>query len=495
MPRNEFQLLPEFSSELEEIRKNGINQNLLYKIIQKHIANSDYNKQLYKRYMAINGGVPIFDRQPRFEEENPVNNKINNDFFSEIIDFKTGYFAGTPISYGYSKNAEAEEATGGKKSVDIATKTITDFITRNNMYGVDMETTKLSSIYGYCGRLFYIDVDGNERVMPVHGYETIILSNTNISEPEFAIRYYITQNADNATTYTVEFYDNINIYTYKGDSLFDLKEVEVRPHLFDYCPLQGIPNNKECLGDAEKVLADIDDYDKVISDNSNEIESFVHSYLIFEGLRIDDDTIQKGQKSGSFVFPASGTQQGKAYFLTKNINDAFTEHHLQRLEDNIYRFSKTPNLNDDTFGTASGVSLRFKLHGLETKCGMYQAQVMSAAQYMWKLLASSWEKRNIKVDPLQVIMEFSRNFPLDELTEAQTAQARIAAGLPKEWVYSRMSDVDDVDYIMEMIEREKESAMSMFEAAQNMAKTGSFDSNDKENEPDDELHQKKEEQH
>lgn len=487
MPRNEFQLLPEFSSELEEIRKNGINQNLLYKIIQKHIANSDYNKQLYKRYMAINGGVPIFDRQPRFEEENPVNNKINNDFFSEIVDFKTGYFAGTPISYGYSKNDEAKEETGGEKSIDIATKAITDFITRNNMYGVDMETTKLSSIYGYCGRLFYIDVDGNERVMPVHGYETIILSNTNISEPEFAIRYYSAQDADNVTTYTVEFYDNVNIYTYKGDSLFDLKEVEVRPHLFDYCPLQGIPNNKECLGDAEKVLADIDDYDKVISDNSNEIESFVHSYLIFEGLRIDDDTIQKGQKSGSFVFPASGTQQGKAYFLTKNINDAFTEHHLQRLEDNIYRFSKTPNLNDDAFGTASGVSLRFKLHGLETKCGMYQAQVMSAAQYMWKLLASSWGKRKIKVDPLQVIMEFSRNFPLDELTEAQTAQARIAAGLPKEWVYSRMSDVDDVDYIMEMIEREKESAMSMFEAAQKMAKAGGFDSNE-----DYGLNQKKE---
>lgn len=86
-------------------------------------------------------------------------------------------------------------------------------------------------------------------------------------------------------------------------------------------------------------------------------------------------------------------------------------------------------------------------------------------------------------------MEFSRNFPLDELTEAQTAQARIAAGLPKEWVYSRMSDVDDVDYIMEMIEREKESAMSMFEAAQNMAKAGGFDSNE-----DDGLDQKKEEQ-
>ena len=39
------------------------------------------------------------------------------------------------------------------------------------------------------------------------------------------------------------------------------------------------------MGDAEKVLALIDDYDKGLSDNSNEIEAFVHSYLIFEGLK------------------------------------------------------------------------------------------------------------------------------------------------------------------------------------------------------------------
>ena len=58
------------------------------------------------------------------------------------------------------------------------------------MFDVDMETTKFASIYGYAGRLFFIDLEGNERVMPVHGYETIILSNTNITEPIYAIRYY-----------------------------------------------------------------------------------------------------------------------------------------------------------------------------------------------------------------------------------------------------------------------------------------------------------------
>ncbi len=464
MARAETQLLPTFEAEIDEIRKTGITTELLYKILQKHTENSTYNKELYNRYKVIEGGLPIFNRAVRFEEEEkPINNKINNDFFSEIVDFKTGYFAGKPIAYGYSKTDEAEETTGSEKQIDEATKAVTDFTTRNNMFGVDMETTKLSSIYGYCGRLFYVDPDGNERVMPVHGYETVVLSKTNISEPEYALRYYTTTDINGATIWNVDFYDEKNRYSYQGTSTFDLALKEVKPHLFDYCPLQGILNNAEALGDAEKVLALIDDYDKVLSDNSNEIEAFVHAYLIFEGLRIDDDTIEKGQKSGSFVFPATGTQQGKAYFLTKNINDTFTEHHLQRLEDNIYRFSRTPNLSDETFGAASGVSLKFKLHGLETKCGMYQAQMMNAAQYMWKLLASAWAKKGIKIDPLQVTMDFKRNFPLDLLSEAQTAQALIAAGLPKEFVYSQLSCVDDVDYIMELIEQEKQSMPSMFD--------------------------------
>ena len=192
-------------------------------------------------------------------------------------------------------------------------------------------------------------------------------------------------------------------------------------------------NNSEALGDAEKVLALIDDYDKGISDNSNEIEAFVHSYLVFEGLRIDDDTIRKGRKSGSFVIPTSGTQQGKVYFLTKDINDAFTEHHLKRVEDNIYRFSRTPNLNDESFGQSTGVAMKFKLHGLETKCGMYQAQMMNAAQYMWKLLASAWSKKGITVDPLQITMDFKRNFPQDLVNEAQVVQALISAGLLLWW--------------------------------------------------------------
>lgn len=481
MSRKEKDKYPDLTAFIEAIEQNGITTKLLSEIIQRHRPNAEYNEKLYKRYQTADGGVPIFERKPRYDEDNPINNKVNNDFFSEIVDFKTGYFAGQPIAYGYGGSKEAEEITGGPEAVKAAVKVLTDFTIRNNMYGVDMETTKFASIYGYAGRLFYIDPNKNERVMPVHGYETIILSKTDISEPQYAIRYYKTCDTNNNTKWIVEFYDDKNIYTYEGN-LSALQQVgKPKLHLFDYCPLQGIANNKEMLGDAEKVLALIDDYDKVLSDNSNEAEAFVHAMMIVN-VNIPDDTIRKAQKNGVMVIPKVGSLKidKPVEWLTKTINDDFTEHHLQRLEDNIYRFSRTPNLSDETFGSASGVSLKFKLHGLETKCGMFQAKMLDASQYMFKVLASAWEKKRIMFDPLQATLEFKRNFPLDDLSEAQTAQAFIGAGLPKEWVFSRISGVDDSAYIMELLEKEAGDITPLYEDEDIKGKREN--SEDKENE-------------
>lgn len=470
MARTEWEILPEYGAELEEIRQNGITKELLYDIIQKHLPNSTYNRQLYKRYMGLQSGVPIYGRTQRYEEEeNPINNHVSNDFFSEIVNFKVGYYAGSPASYSYSTTKEAEAASGGEKAVENITKTLTDFITRNNMFYVDMETTKNASIYGYSGRLFYVDKEGIIRVMPVHGYETIILSDTDISEPECAIRYYESKDIHGASVWTVDFYDNKYMTTFKGNSFLDLEQVEVKEHSFDYCPLQGIANNKECMGDAENVLSLIDDYDKVVSDNSNEIESFANALLLVS-LQCDDDVIKKAQKSGTIIAPPVGSNavSEPVRWITKNINDSFTEHHLERVEDNIYRFSRTPNLGDDSFGTASGVSLKFKLHGIDTKCAAFDANVMNAAQYMWRVLCSAWNKKKLGADPLQFILETHRTFPLDKESEARTIQAYIAAGLPKRYAYAQLSDVDDVEYIMDLQKQEAEDAMEMYEGMQGM---------------------------
>jgi SPP1 family phage portal protein len=325
------------------------------------------------------------------------------------------------------------------------------------MFGVDMTITRYASIYGYAGRLFYVDFDGELRTMAVQGFETIILSGTNISEPAYAVRYYPVFDINNSKTWIVEFYDDTMVHTYNGGSLSALKEVDVKEHGFASCPLQGIANNDELMGDAEDVLSLIDNYDQVLSDNANEIESFANAYMIFKNLRVDDNEIAKGRKTGCFVIPPVGSSQpeGSVEFVTKDNSGSFVEQHLNRVKDNIFDLSDTPDIEGESFGNASGVGLKFKLHPLETKCAMYEAKVMDAAQYMWRLLSAAWSVKNIVVDPLQITMDFTRNFPLDIVNEAQAAQTLISAGLPKQVVYAQLSFVDDVDYVLELIEQEK----------------------------------------
>lgn len=472
--RSKEQKYPDYTAEIEAIEAGGITDELLRRIISKHQKNAKYNRKLIDRYEVLSDGVPIFDRHPRFgDSAEAINHKINNDFFSEIVDFKTGYFAGNPIGYSYSNTEESLEDTADaddnaaemKEARDEASKKITDFVTRSNMFDIDMECTKYASICGYCGRLFYIDEDGEERVMVVPPDECIILSKTrDITHPTFGVRYYTTKDIHDNKIVKAEFYDNERVWYAQGGSIsrLEIDEQNYDDNLFGCCPLQGIPNNREMMGDVEKVIALIDAYDRAISDNSNEADAFANAYMVYENVSLDEKEMRAAQASGAIQF-ISLDGKGKVYFLTKNINDGFIEHHLDRLEENIYRFSKTPNLSDESFGTASGISLKFKLTGLETKCGMFEAKMISAGTYMFTLLANVWAKKQVKIDPLQCVMEFRRNFPLDIQSEAQTAQSLIAAGFPKEVVFGQMSFVDDVEYVMQLIENEKDSIPSLMD--------------------------------
>jgi SPP1 family phage portal protein len=464
MPRSEYELYPDFQAEIDEIDRVGISDALLNKIIDKHAANRMYNWNLHKRYEVLDGEVPIFQRIPRFDEENPVNNKVNNDFFGEIVDFKTGYFAGKPAVYSYADTAESKEDTGGEEARDEASKALSDFVTRNNMYDVDMDITKFAAIAGYAGRMFYHDTDGNERCMALPSYETIVLSETSIMEPKYGIRYYKTIGLGGEEIWKAEFDDGKTIRFYEGfaGGLTEKPE-KAMPNLFGFCAIQGIPNNSEMLGDVEKVMELIDAYDRTVSDENNEIDSFANAYMAFENVEMDDEEIRKGQRTGAFQYFSSGNQPGSIHFITKDINDAFAEHHLERLEENIYRFSKTPNMADENFSqNASGVAMKFKLTGLEAKCGMFQAKMITAGVYMFKLLAGCWAKKRIPCDPLQCYITFKRNFPVDLQNEAQAVSAIISSGMPKRIAFSQYSFVDDVEEVMQLIEEEKDDIPNLY---------------------------------
>ena len=82
---------------------------------------------------------------------------------------------------------------------------------------------------------------------------------------------------------------------------------------------------------------------------------------------------------------------------------------------------------------------------------------------MFRVLASSFQKKGIPFDYLQAYVEYKRNFPVDVVSEAQATQSLINAGVPEEIAYNQLSCVDDINYLMELKEQKKQDALDMFQ--------------------------------
>ena len=454
---------------MEQIQKEGITGSLVGKMIEEHAATRAKLISAYERYKASLEGVPILQRKPiEYEDfetgairriDNKVNNRLNNSFDAEIVDTKTGYMFGHPINY------ELDETAQTLKSLSEAIK---EFNLRNNVEDKDSEWGKKAAICGYSTRLAYIDTEGKERIMNVNPWDVILLCTEDMTEPQYALRYYYVGDAE----IQAEFYDKDMVHTFSNkNNGFGYTDVP-RAHLFDYCPLFGLPNNEELMADAEKVYSLIDAYDRTLSDANNEIEQYRLAYLVLKGMGADDETLEQLKRSG--VFELLGDNDEVSY-LTKNINDSLIENHLNRLEENIMRFAKSVNFSDESFGNISGVALRFKMMALENKCITMERKMTAALRYQYKVLCSAWAKRGIcsESDYLNVWFQFKRNIPVNVLEEADTTMK--LKGLVSEATrLSQLSFVDDVDYELEQMEQEKEGVIDLDKVGEGDGESGQF---------------------
>ena len=471
------ELFPNFNNEIYQIENYGITTDIIKKIRQKQEYKKEHMKDLYNRYKICEDNVPIFNRT--FTEEGTINNKLNNDYFGEIVRTTVGYFAGSPFSYTYSQ-VDKDSTGNGTASVPDETlqrniDIVKHFVLYNGLADKDVEATKISAICGYVGRLLYIDRYGEEAVAMLDPWEVTVLSRQGIENPQYALREMedievVKENGETKTVTKLEFYDEKYIYYFEdGDdglipdtSLIGTREgiyqsgnFVVQEHLFDYCPLQGIPQNKEMLGIAENVMSLIDAIDRSLSDCNSEVEAFKLAYLLITGADISDEELQKARATGTFILPPLGEVDMK--YLIKEINDVFIENHINRLDKHIYKFSSTPDLSDDVFGqVSSGVAMKFKLFPLETRCIMFERKFHEANMYMFKVLASSLRKKNIDFDYLETVIEYKRSMPID-LEYESNCQAKLKGLVSEQTRLNLFSVIDDAEYEKELMEEEQEN--------------------------------------
>lgn len=438
-----------FEKFIELIERQGITPEIIANIIVEHgdLRQRTFNR--YGRYQQSAQSTPILTREFEGEAANKINNKLANDYFKEIVDTKVGYMFGQPIVYNYDKNAQGYE---------LAVDKIERFRIANSLDDTNAEWCKFSSMAGYDVGLLYIDREGQERVMRIDPWEAVILSKGEITEPQYGLHYYRT--FDNKAR--AIFYDGYykTIFEGKDFTKQGLAQVDKKQHVFDYCPMFGIPNNAELQGDADNVLTLIDAYDRSMSDMNSEIEQYRLAYMIFIGYEPTEEQLEFMVKTGALWIP-SAEKGEKIDWLIKDLDPKYVDSHLDRLEANITRFSKHVNFTDAAFGAdITGPAMRYKLFALETKSKTAERKHEAAMRYMFKVLASAWKKKGINLDYTMLDLKYTRNIPVNIVDEANAAT--ILAGVTsKRTALGTLSMISDVDEEMEQIEKEQEDLINL----------------------------------
>jgi SPP1 family phage portal protein len=489
-----------------------INPKVIKILIDKSSEEHTKIKNLYERYRQTTNGVPILTRKYMIgteEQKDKINNKIANDFVGEIVDMKVGFFCGVPITYALDKSKYQQEKNIVTKAIDKVKSMFTDqepkketvlsasydkdlqiindFNKLNQIADLDLETAKRATICGSCGRLLYIDpIDKQIKIKLIEPWEVIYIGDT-IENPTWTIRYYetVSYEADGKEKKTIKvevYYDNRIEYYVQNDNKEFVADslMPTITHFWKAVPLWGFANNDEFLGDCNKVLSLIDAYDKLTSDMSSESESWRLAYMIFKGCSISADDIKTAQRTGAFSLP---DKDAEANFLTKEINNTFQENFLKLLENNIYRFSATPNMNDISFGgNLTGVAMKYKFRPFEDKCKRSELKFKKSFQSQYTKLCNVWNVQGKAIDPMNMDYVFTRNYP-QNLPEEIT-MVRDGKGIfSQKTLFGLVSFISDPEKEIKALEQEQQQNLDEFiKRNEALAQTGQSGNQDN---PDD----------
>ena len=425
-----------------------LTQEVISRIIDTHKANCLPRLMQLEQYYENKNN--ILNRY--MADKTKPNNKIANAYPSYITDTLVGYFIGEPITY----NCEDKELLEG----------LNNLLEYNDEADENSELAKDASIYGVAYELLYMsDEDNMLRFKRLDPKEIIPIYDKNIEENLLCvIRYYTDFNYfENKNYMIVEIIDANQITRYKvgegglyaqvSNSHFEL--LEQYPHYFGMVPVAIYENNESMTGDFEKVISLIDAYDKMESDSLNDFEYFTDCYLALYGFTADSKDIQE-MKEKRVLLMDEGTS---AEWLVKNTNDQNIENMKIRLDADIHKFSKCPNLADKEFSSnASGVAIKFKLLGTENLISIKERKFKKGLQQRLELINQINNLISSGFDWRSIEIIFTRNIPSNDADIANVVN-QLEGIVSDETLLAQVPFVDDVQAEIDRVKKQKKEDM------------------------------------
>ena len=367
------------------------------------------------------------------------NNKIANAYASYITDTLVGYFIGEPITYTANDNVLIQD--------------LNMILEYNDEADENAELAKNASIYGVAYEMLYLsEEDKMIRFKSLNPKEVIPIFDKTVEQNLLAVmRYYEDYDYVEDNTYTiVEVIDSKMVRRYKLDTGLSL--LEEYPHYFSMVPVAIFKNNEDETGDFEQVISLIDAYDKMESDSLNDFEYFVDAYLALYGFTADAEDIAQ-MKENRVLLMDEGTS---AEWLTKQTSDAYVENMKNRLDKDIHKFAKCPNMSDEEFASnASGIAIKFKLLGTENLVSIKERKFKRGLQQRLELMSMINSVLREGFDWRAIDIVFTRNIPSND-TDIANMVNTLKDIVSEETLLAQIPFVEDVQNELEKLKKERE---------------------------------------
>jgi SPP1 family phage portal protein len=210
----------------------------------------------------------------------------------------------------------------------------------------------------------------------------------------------------------------------------------------------------------------IDQFDKVMSGNMNEVDRFNDTWLMFMQ-NVPPEAKRKIQEMGIIDNLQNALNEfvtdAWPRFLERNIPVAHTQLMLTTLENLIYTIIGVPSFLDETFGTASGVSLLFRLIGLEYAAVETDTYFDIGIDHRNGLIKQGLSKitnyqgvpyTQASLQNYQSSVQHKRNIPLDKTTIINDALALKGVGVSMDTVINYLPK-EIIPNVAEELERIK----------------------------------------
>lgn len=329
-------------------------------------------------------------------------NRIVVNFAKYIVDTMNGFFIGQPIKI----TADEEKIANYIELLDQY----------NDQDDNNAELSKICSIFGYGYEMYFVDDDGNIGITYLSPAESFMIYDDSILEkPREFVRLYRDEN--DVLHGSISDDRIVRYFKIEGKLMWG----EEKEHGFDGVPATEYKENAERLGIFEPVLTMINAYNKAISEKANDVDYFADAYLKILGAMLDEDEVKQIREDRIINFDGDA-EKLIVEFLQKPDGDTTQEHLIDRLEKLIFQIAMVANISDESFGTSSGIALKYKLWAMSSLAKTKERKFTSGMNRRYKLIFSNPVSMMKKDDWVKLHYHFTQNFPANVLEEAQTAQ-------------------------------------------------------------------------